>query len=340
MAKRKKPKKRAQAKRRKAREKAAREPEIKVNHDLPELPDLHPPHMQVVTDKTVKFDLEKAWEYGDLPIFKGERNIVVEHVQRLYDIMRRKSFNWRLIILSSAFYKGSRYKINGQHTSAAFIALTGPEIEALCPDVTVREIVYDAKSEDDLTAIYSMYDVGLPRRDSHLTKLQLMNKPSVEGVNISNIGTLTSGLKFWLFEKKTERGRYGPAETTALVNQHQLAFKAVGALVQSNADSAKMIKRMAVIAAMFATYSKVPTLAKGFWQPVADGIDLGAKEDPRYKLRALLQEVVVNAAGRSNQRAVSAEELYRMCILAWSKWRNDEECRMALRSTKRRVAPV
>lgn len=207
------------------------------------------------------------------------------------------------------------------------------------PDIKVREIIYDAKSEDDLTAIYGMY-TSLPRTDGHLTKLQLLNKSSVEGVNTSNISVLTSGMKFWLFEKKTERGRYGPAETAALVSKHQLVFRAVGEFIQANAKSAKEIKRQAVIASMFATFNKVPTLAKGFWQHVADGVDLPGDTDPRYKLRELLREVVMYAAGTRNQRTVGAEDLYRMCISAWSKWRNGEKVRAALRTTKRRVAPV
>jgi hypothetical protein len=334
-------KKKAQTKRKKERaKKEIRESKIKVNHDLPELPNMTPPHMNVVSDTTVKFDIDKAWEYGDLPIFQGERNVVTDHVQRLYDAMRRQSFNWRLIILSSAWHNGTRYKVNGQHTSAAFIELSGQEIAKLYPNINVREIIYDAKSEEDLVAIYSMYDVSLPRTDGHLTKLQLLNKTSVDGVNVSNIACLTSGMKFWLFEKKHERGRYGPAETTALVDKHQQAFRNVADFIQANPDNAKTIKRQGVIAAMFATYNKVPTIATGFWQKVADGIGLDSKTDPRYKLNRLLQEVVINAAGRSNQRTVSSEELYRMCVSAWNKWRNDEVAQVALRTTKRRVAPV
>ncbi len=336
-------KKKAQTKRKKTRAKkeTKREPKIHVNKELPDLANLTPPKVHIVSDNhTLLLDHDKAYEYCDLPIFKGERNISEAHVQTLYDKMRRKLFNWRLVILSSAIYKGVRYKINGQHTCWAFVNLSPEEVRKLYGDVHVRELIYRVDSHADMKSVYGMYDGHLSRTDQHLTKLQLVGEAVISGVSMSLVGPLVGGMKFWLFEKKHERQRYGPEENAALVAKHNVTLRHVAEMLKENTDNIKILKRQAVVAAMFSTFDKVPTIAKGFWQPVADGLSLDSKNDPRYRLRALLQETVVGAAGRSNLRPMSTEDMYRVSISAWNKWRKDDVAMTTIRATKARTKPV
>jgi hypothetical protein len=339
---RKKAKKKAQVKRRKKAIKQAveRKPDIVVNHSLPGIANMVVPNVGIKSDRTIQFSHALAYEYCDLPIFEGERHVSDRHVQVLYDKMRRKLFNWRLIILSSAVFDGTRYKINGQHTCWAMVNLTPAQLKSLYGVVEVREIIYEVDTAADLKSVYSMYDTNLTRSGKHLTKVQLIGETSVTGISTANLTTLVAGLKLWLFEKKRDRDRYGPEESVALVETHKNTMRLVGKLLQDNPDAGRPIRRQGVVAAMFATFAKVPTLAGGFWQPVVDGLGLTSKTDPRYKLRGLIQEVSIDSAGKRNQRVVTTEDMYRMSVMAWNKWRQDSAVKVALRSPKRRVAAV
>jgi hypothetical protein len=337
---RKKAKRKAQSKRRKARAKEEqRKPQIQTNPDLPELPGFKAPNIKVHSDNTnMLFTHEKAYEYCDLPIFEGERPISDRHVQSLYDKMRRRLFNFRLVILSSAIFDDQRFKINGQHTSWAYVNLTPEEVAELYGEVFVREVIYKVDSAADMKSLYSQYDAGMIRSEGHLTKVQLIGESSVSGISTNNLNPLVSGLKMWLFESKHERQRYGSEEVVVLVDKHKDVFQLVATVLQDNKENAKLIRRQPVIAAMFATFSKVPTKARGFWQPVADGIGFESKTDPRYKLRQTLQDAVLNVTS-SSKKPTAPEDLFRMAILAWNKWRKDESAQASLRTTKRRVLP-
>lgn len=308
---------------------------FKTNTDLPDLPGINRPQYKVLLDRMIKLDHEKAFAYCDLPIFEGERQISDGHVQMLYDRMRRGSFNPRLVVLATCRFGGKNYKINGQHTCWALVNMPAHF------SMEVRELQFHVGTEEHLRAVYSMFDQNLARNEGHLTKIRLVGTATVEGVWASHINRLSSGLKFWLFETKREQRRYKDEEMAALAHKYKEIFRGVAFLLQENGEEIGLVKRQPTIAAMFATFDKVPTIARGFWQTIIDGLNLSDRSDPRYKLRRYLLESAISSPSKaSGKKAVESEVMYRVCIAAWNKWRKDERAQVSIRPTNKRVKAV
>lgn len=333
----KKQKKRQRMKRSAARTTTESEGRIRyrVNADLPDIPGMKSPNYTILSDRKVTLDHGKAFWYCDLPIFPGEREITNIHVQKLYDRMRRGSFNERIVTISTCRFEGVTYKINGQHTCWALVNM--PDDYSL----QVREIRFEASTKEDLKAIYSMFDQNLPRTEGHLTKVRLVDTETTAGVHVSLLNGLISGLKFWLFESTNDRRRHHDEEMTLLAKKHSQVFRSVAFILQDNKDSIGDVKKQPVVAAMMATYYKVPRMADQFWSPVITGLDLIEKNDARWRLRKYLAEHTTGATHRaSTKKSASPEAMYRVCINCWSKWRKGEPMVMTPKATKRRMKAV
>jgi len=307
--------------------------QLHIKRDLVEVEGTTKLNYKVISKGPVKLNEKKAEEYIALPIFRGEREAVESHVQHLKDEMQRGNFNELLVILSTAELDGVTYKINGQHTCWAVVFMQGIKPGFF---INVTEVKYKVETAEELRMLYATYDRLLGRTDAHIVKIHVVDTPEVFGIKSRTVSRLVPGFKFWLFEQERERDRYSPEQIAALIKQHSTLYKQVG-LCYENHDQA-MIRRAAVVGAMFATFNKIPSKAVEFWKPVFDGLELSNKEDPRYKLRDLLLNSSVRA-GSDKARLIDTESMYRCCISAWNKWRAGKLANTALRPTHERVAP-
>jgi hypothetical protein len=237
--------------------------------------------------------------------------------------------------MATATLDGVKYGINGQHT--CWMRLSLPED---LKKASVRYVEYEVDSMEQLKRLYAVFDVNKVRSHGHLVRALLVGSEETEGVWPSTINLISAGLKLFLCEDRHGQQRIGPHEVASLVtDKYGPLFTTVGTFWQSHKTQSH-IKRAGVIGAMFATYEKVPTKADEFWEPVATGLGLSDKGDPRYKLRELLLKVKVQ--GNSNDKKVrilTSEDIYRHAIQAWNKWRRNEKIEN-LRGTSERVKPV
>jgi hypothetical protein len=291
---------------------------------------------EVISDKQIKLTDEVAAAYIELPIFRGERSIRDSHVQRLRDAMHDGTFNPLLVILSTCELHGVTYKINGQHTCWA---------KYYCSDYTpmVREVKYRVKDEDQLRQLYATYDRNMARSDQHITLIELANNDALKDIPVNIIKFLAPCLRFWLYQSSDDRRRCTPENLSSLIaGKYLQLFILVGHFYREYVAMGKetaFFRRIAVGAAVFETFNKVPTLAPQFWKPVIDGIGLDTKFDARWQLRAFLQTTVINSASGKNKRSTSDETMYNHCIPAFNKWRKNEEVR-AIRPTTTRVRAI
>lgn len=287
---------------------------------------------EVLSDETVVLDHARATRYIDLPIFPGEREVSDGQVQLLFDEMRKGTFNQLLVILSTAVFEGVEYKINGQHTCWA-VQFMPPKYS-----LTVREIKYRVDSKHQLKMLYATYDRLKARSDGHCTKVLLVDTPVMEGINVSLVTKLTSGLKFWYFESQNSRKRVTPEQVEAIVqNEVAAVFRHVALFLQHHACDSAHIRRYPVIAALFATFDKVPTVAPEFWVPVCSGTGLEKKTDPRLKLRDALMQSSISGT-RTGKEHMPPETMYRICLQMWNRWRKGESAQQ-LRCPQDRPRP-
>lgn len=296
---------------------------------------------EVLSDKTVKFGSEMAAAYIDLPIFPGEREVGDAHVQFLYDEMRKGTFNPLLVICSTAVLNGVTFKINGQHFSWAILYMCEKKKDF---SFDVREIRYKVTSEEQLKLLYATYDRLKARTDAHISRVFLVGTQAAEGIWNRVVNQAVGGFKFWHVEADPDRRRISPEQLAAVI-QREFAelFRTVAMYVQDHQSDSLTI-RQATLAAMFATFQKVPTKAPEFWTPVLDGLNITAKTDPRYALREALLKVATKPTRKTGEgkekRLMSNEDIYRICISAFNKWRKNETVQVALRATKERVKPI
>ena len=301
-------------------------PQIKTGAlDINDIQSIGKLKFDVLSDKTVTLSTDKAAEYIDLPIFQGEREVSDTHVQFLYDEMRRGTFNPLLVMLSTALYENAVYKINGQHTCWAVINM--PKTFSM----QVREIRYRVTSKDQLKILYSTYDRLKARTDSHVAKVFLSDTAASEGIWSSNLSRLASGFAFWFIESPAIRTKTAPEQIASTIQyDHAELFRTVALFVQEHYQD-KLALRQPCIAAMFATFERVPTKAAEFWGPVLTGLDISTKTDPRKILRDTFDRVSTRISS-SDRRYMNNEDLYRVCLNAWNKWRKSESVKATLRA--------
>jgi hypothetical protein len=287
----------------------------------------------VLSDKTVQLTPTEAFAYLDMPAFRGERDVLDSHVQFLLDEAKRGRFIWEHVIIATARIKGEPtvYRINGQHTCWMRTYLP--------PSTTakIRRIDYEVPDQENMRRLYGVFDRNKSRTPGHIVKALLAGTETMDGVWDSSIRSLAAGMKQWLVEKKEDQKRFGPNELAAEIDQRPALFQKVGHFVQKNIKQMHL-RKAAVYAAMFATFDKQPARADEFWQPVADGLNLDCNTDPRYKLREFLLTARTDRANFGRD-SVTTEDVYRICINAWNKWRKGEKAMAGLRTTDRRYKP-
>lgn len=283
-----------------------------------------PLEYEIVSDQHVRLDMKKAAEYIDLPILPGERAVSTAHVQDLLDKMKRDEFNWTNVIIAKAWLGSTCYKTNGQHTCWAVAYM--PEGFA----ARVREVVYRVQKEEQLRQLYNTYDACKPRTLSQRAKNILIGQPCAEGIAINRLVKLYSAFRLWMYPQEDIRYRLTPEQGTAQVeSQYSDLFNAVGRLGQDLSKESRAFDRMPVSAAMFATFAKAPDVVDDFWRPVAEGIGVTDRSDARYQLRKLLERTFnprnnKSAMLKQSARLMSDEMLFRLCIVAWNRWRRSE----------------
>jgi hypothetical protein len=291
--------------------------------------------IEKVSDRRVPFIEGRAIDYIELPIFPGEREVNESHVQFLYDQAKARRFNWDLVQIARADFEGKTYKINGQHCAWMRLALG-----VLDEEPHVREIHYRVSTLGQMKTLYGTFDRAKPRTDPHLVRVELVGTPAAEGLTARAVSRLAPAFRFWKYGDSEDARRCGAAELAAMIlADHAQLFNTIGHFVYSiQGDKVAMnrIDRMGVLAAMVDNFARVPTIAPEFWVKVAEGTNL-EKDDARFQLMRYLDSVAMQRSGaNSTKRVVDPEEVYRVCISAWNRWRSGEKVNM-LRPTAKRM---
>lgn len=299
--------------------------------------------VKIASDKTINFSKEKAFQYLELDTFQGERSVNERHVQFLYNAWVGGRFMWDHVIIACCILGDKKYRVNGQHTCWMRVNLDEDYFIKKGEGPRVREVVYQVESEDQLRALYSTFDQNKQRSPSHIFRALLVGTPQTQDLWPSSLNKLGAGLKHWLYEWK-DRWMLTPNDVAALVSEkYEDLFKIVGLFAQSHDQDAVFMKRAGVIAAMFETFNKAGGKAPEFWDPIATGLNLNEKTDPRYALREYLGthgNTIGSARSVTSKGTTNAEDTYRICILSWNKWRKGDKQRGGLRTTDKRYKAI
>ena len=299
---------------------------------------------KLASDQMINLTRPRAFEILECATFSAERPVREDHVQHLFNEWLAGRFLWHqaviaLGVINEMGANGERfpkcYRLNGQHTCWMRVNIPKEKEPAVAK---VRQLVYEVSDMDGLRELYSVIDRNAPRTNAHITNVLLADASDGCGIPMSYVSLLTAGFKTWSWEHHWDRKIQGtPQEVAALLQgKHRDLFRTVGQYFQQRYSDWKPVRRSAIVAAMFATFDKCPSAAPDFWGMVCSGLNFTSTNDPRYQLRVFCEE-----HPQSNRSSVniSSEELYRVAINLWNKWRKGDEVAV-VRSTETRVKPV
>jgi hypothetical protein len=278
-----------------------------------------------VSEKSVRLDRAKAQEFLDLPEFEGERPRRDAHVASLANAMRRQTFRPERADISVCNVGGKQYRVNGQHTCAAVLEMPAGF------SLSVKLIVYEAKTMKDLQKLYASIDRGAARTKGHVTYAYLVGT-DLGGFKPHTLKLLPAAYALWRFHTKHSRtAADGDALAVAMLGDDKSVVMEVGEFLDGldHREDSHMF-RAPVAAAMMATYSKVNGPSKQFWTRVADGNGFSGRNDPRRKLREALKGLSLGAGSRGTGRrkGTSSEAAFRGCLHSWNAWRSDESLQL------------
>lgn len=286
---------------------------------------------RVLKDEPIQLTRARAFEFLEMETFPGERQVIEGHVQTLFNQWMAGRFIWEHVILSTARHDGKLYRINGQHTCWMRVNIE----KDIKPDV--RYIEYGVQDDEQLRALYCVFDRARSRTSQHVFRASLMGTVSAAELWPSTLGTIATGFKLW----KWEKARYSciePSDVITLVEgEYNNLYRMVGVAWQELHDYVPL-RKAACIAAMFATFSASAKASVEFWNGVGTGLGLNEKHDARWQLRKYLD--THSQSLRSLGKTVSAEDVYRVCIMAWNKWRKNDKVLTGLRPTDKRIKAV
>lgn len=289
----------------------------------------------IVEDRQIKFTRDRAFAFLELATFQGERSVNERHVQFLFNQWSSGRFMWEHVLIATCEFKENLYRINGQHTCWMRVNLDEDYFVSLGSVPMVREIVYRVTSEEGLRGLYATFDQNKTRTPGHMLKALLIGKPSTSDLWTSMVPKLGQALKLWLFENPKDRQMVSASDVAAMVDdKYSGLFKIVGLFCQKHYQPEfSWMLRSPVVAAQLACFNVEPSTSAEFWEPVFSGLKLDVKSDPRYQLRKYL---MTHRQTAGEMEIASAEDIYRVCILAYNKWRKGESCATGLRPTDKR----
>jgi len=293
--------------------------------------------LKLIHNKKLLWNHDLANKYLVMTNCPWERNLRDRQVIFIADQMKKGMFRTEITKLASCYCieTNTEYRINGQHVNWARLEVSESDY---VPE-QIECLKYEAKTIADVRRLYASFDRGSPRTKGDVIKSYLIGTEQFEDTPPTLVRALAEGLAFWQWESNHERQRHTGDDVAFLL---QTDYKeTVRKIVSFCEEQPKLLsidfmRKSAVMAAMFETFSLVQKPSEEFWYAIKVGAGLSA-DDARLKLRNLLMTTnAQKSVASSDKKVVSSEHIYRNIITAWNAWRNGEAVKI-LRITKKRV---
>lgn len=268
--------------------------------------------------RTIKVTRKFATEFSEMESIPNDRPLSERRLKIYQKLFSEGQFRPCTWATAKCAETGSTYRINGKHTSTMLSSIDP------MPEFYVMLEEYYCDTLDDVAKLYSTFDSKTQARTSRDIYLSFAGTvPSLRDLahHIIHLAVGGCGYHLWAdsyFEKPA-------AERAELVVTHQDFALWLHLIAQLGSDRTRHLQRIAVTAAMFATWQRDQEAASSFWSAVRD--ETGDSPDlPDRKLARLLLTINREVGGRvkSIQARSSTREIYIKCIHAWNAWRNQK----------------
>lgn len=271
--------------------------------------------------KTYKATRKLAERFATMDPAPKDRPLSERRLQVYEQIINRGEF--RPVTWASAYCTetGGTYRVNGKHTS--ILLSRADPIPTLF--VTIEE--YECDELEDVARLYATFDSKMQSRTaSDIYRSFASCVPELVDIPHRAINLSISGMAY--AEHQDAYGRFTPAERAEAILEHSDFALWVNDIIPFNVGKNRHLQRLAVYAAVFATYQKSKAAATEFWKAVCEESGKEATLPDRKLARYLLTHFSAKGGSQANTRStryrVADREIFVKCLHAWNAWRKEE----------------
>lgn len=215
------------------------------------------------------------------------------------------------------------YRANGKHTSTV---LACDDVEIPDSLVAIQE-TYQCDTLEDVAKLYATFDSRYQVRTTNdINRAFAAIDPDLCEISQKIVSLCVTAV--WYSRMQSAMHSLSAQDRAeALLEKDVKAFVGFVSdlLSETSTRQTQHMRRGAVVAAMFLTWSRSRRAACEFWQAVRDESGAHQKMPDRVLARYLLTKTVKN--GSTNSRVTSGvavpREMFVKCIHAWNAWRKD-----------------
>lgn len=265
---------------------------------------------QIAAAQTRKITPEEAKKLIALNNFPGQRPLRPLKA-RLYADMMSDGRMRPVSVAIMTMPNGLKYLANGQHCLQAIIINDKP--------FTAIVEHYKCETNDDAWHLFASFDVHATRTEGHIMKAArgLFNNGDLRELPLRVLSNCGSAL-FMLGEGTTPKFNGQPCNKATKADLVQKHYKDV--LWVGQFGNEEHLMKVAIVAAMLATYRSNRSAADEFWSLVAEGGTPGLTH--KFRDRLLKNEIGRNNCGGGHNRS---KLIYTECIAYWNSWMKGED---------------
>jgi hypothetical protein len=275
----------------------------------------------VGTPKTELVTQTLAIKFRDMDPVPHDRTLNPKRVEAYRKMLAAGLFrpvHWATVHCSET---QSTYRANGKHTSNLFA-----EYENLPQPVYAIIEHYHCDDLDDVARLYATFDSRSQVRNTNdINRAFAAVDPELSELPSKIISLCVTAISYYRWgDSYSQKPAADRAECLLEEDNKKFVTWVYSILRASDIDSARLLWRSPVVAAMYASYQKSKRAANEFWLAVRDGTGATPKVPDRFLHRFLLSKAVNTgrgAAGRRGRDLAGPREMYVKCLHAWNAWR-------------------
>ncbi len=212
---------------------------------------------------------------------------------------------------------GITYRVNGKHTATVALTLLEAGMKL---DLQAVVSYYSCDDLSDVSRLYSTFDSKVQSRNVRDINLSFAScVPELAEVSTRMIEIAPSAISFSSYQTEFTRMTTPQERAEALLEHWDFIVWADSVLTGTRGGHSS-IRRMPIVAALYATWSKHPRKAEEFWVLVRDE-SASVPTDPTRKLARFL----LTHSKRGDVRyKVRDKEYFVKALRAWNAWRTDQ----------------
>jgi len=264
-----------------------------------------------IKTETLPLTQQLAQEFSSMAAMRGERELRADRLEFLRAKIKDGLFHsprWAF-----ANIDGRKVRVNGQHSSKLLADLNGAMPTGL--NVVIDEFTCD--TEEDLCELFAQFDpVESTRRAKDIVNAHARIHPDLDDMTTARCNLIISGIAMHMLRGvEWKRKKVTGVDRARLIHNGIPFFKWIAPRLDL-----KRLRKVPVIAAMFATWAKDCESADRFWDAVAR-----EDEHPTHPTRTLSTFLSEAAFGRLKGKGWTARAVYSKCLIAWNAWRKGNQ---------------